>query len=50
MIESIFNNKQKLSFSLAFLPGWLIQDVFAVWVFSFYFSAVRLPINYIMLA
>jgi GPH family glycoside/pentoside/hexuronide:cation symporter len=50
MNESTFNTKQKAAFSLAFLPGWMVQGAFAVWVFSFYFSAVGLPVHYIMLA
>jgi GPH family glycoside/pentoside/hexuronide:cation symporter len=50
MSESLFDTKQKTAFSLAFLPGWLIQGVFVVWVFSFYFSAVGLSVYYIMLA
>jgi GPH family glycoside/pentoside/hexuronide:cation symporter len=50
MSEKIFGTKQKTAFSLAFLPGWLIQGVFVVWVFSFYFSAVGLSVYLIMLA
>lgn len=50
MSDHIFNTKQKTAFSLAFLPAWLIQVVFVVWVFSFYFSAVGLSVRYIMLA
>jgi GPH family glycoside/pentoside/hexuronide:cation symporter len=50
MSESLYDTKQKTAFSLAFLPGWLIQGVFVVWVFSFYFSAVGLSVYYIMLA
>ncbi|MFX1339350.1 MAG: MFS transporter [Promethearchaeota archaeon] len=50
MSDHIFSTKQKTAFSLAFLPGWLIQVVFVVWVFTFYFSAVGLSVYYITLA
>lgn len=42
--------KQKISYSLAALPAWLVAAVYQVWVFTFYFSAVGLPIQYIMVA
>jgi GPH family glycoside/pentoside/hexuronide:cation symporter len=47
---SDLGRKQKFAFSLSYLPTWLISGVFQVWVFSFYFSAVILPIYYIMIA
>lgn len=50
MTNKSYNSKQKITFSLAFFPAWLIQGVFTVWVFSFYFSAVGLTIDYIMFA
>ncbi len=50
MSDHGFNIKQKTAFSLAFLPGWLIQVVFVVWVFTYYFSAVGLSVYYISLA
>ena len=45
-----FNYKQKISYSLAALPAWLVAAVYQVWVFTFYFSAIGLPIQYIMTA
>jgi len=50
MSDKEFDTNQKVAFSLAFFPAWLIQVVFVVWVFSFYFSAVGLSVYYIMLA
>jgi GPH family glycoside/pentoside/hexuronide:cation symporter len=50
MIEEKFGQKQKISYSLAALPAWLIAAAYQVWVFSFYFSAIGLPIQYIMAA
>jgi len=45
-----FGMRQKVAFALSSLPIWLIVTVFQVWVFTFYFSAVGLPIRYILMA
>ncbi len=50
MSDKSFDSKQKISYSLAALPAWLVAAVYQVWVFTFYFSAVGLPIQYIMAA
>lgn len=45
-----FDAKQKWSFGLGSFAQWFVMSAFNLWVFSFYFSAVRLKIDYIMLA
>jgi len=41
---------QKLAFGQGSFAAWFINSAFNVWVFTFYFVAVKLPIMYIMLA
>ena len=50
METSGFGKGQKLSFGLGSYAQWFIQTAFNVWIFSFYFSAIGLPITYILLA
>lgn len=45
-----FGKSQKIAYSLGYLPEWLIITIFQVWVFSFYYTAVGLPISYIFIA
>jgi len=45
-----FSLGQKVSFSLGNGVEWFINSAFNLWVFTFYFAAVRLNIVYIMLA
>ncbi|MFX1288927.1 MAG: MFS transporter [Promethearchaeota archaeon] len=45
-----FSTGQKLSFSLGNGVEWFINSAFNLWVFTFYFSAVKLTIGYIMTA
>jgi len=45
-----FSKKQKWSFGMGSFAQWFINSAFNLWVFSFYFSAVKLNVNYIMLA
>ena len=45
-----FDKKQKWSFGLGNFSQWYINSAFNLWVFTFYFSAVKLDINSIMLA
>ena len=45
-----FSKGQKWSFSLGNGVEWFINSAFNLWVFTFYFSAVKLSMNYIMLA
>ncbi len=45
-----FDAIQKWSFGMGSFSQWFINSAFNLWVFSFYFSAVRLNIKYIMLA
>ncbi|MFX0156317.1 MAG: MFS transporter [Candidatus Hodarchaeota archaeon] len=49
-ISNEFGKPQKIAYSLAYLPEWLIISIFQIWVFSFYYTAVRLPIFYITIA
>lgn len=44
------SNLQKWSFSLGSFAQWFINSAFNTWVLTFYFAAVRLPIQYIMTA
>ncbi len=48
--QSSLNNLQKWSFGLGSFAQWFINSAFNTWVLTFYFAAVRLPINYIMTA
>jgi len=48
--EITFSKKQKWSFGMGSFAQWFINSAFNLWVFTFYFSAVKLNINYIMLA
>ncbi|MFX1507009.1 MAG: MFS transporter [Promethearchaeota archaeon] len=55
MVESVrsqfsSSNLQKWSFSLGSFAQWFINSAFNTWVLTFYFAAVRLPIQYIMAA
>ncbi|TFG08072.1 MAG: MFS transporter [Promethearchaeota archaeon] len=50
MESSGFGKKQKLSFATGSFSQWFINGAFNVWVFTFYFTAVGLPVSYIMLA
>lgn len=45
-----FSKGQKWSFGMGSFAQWFVNSAFNLWVFSFYFSAVHLTINYIMLA
>jgi len=45
-----FGKRQKIAYTLAFFPEWLIISVFQIWAFTFYFSAVGLPIFYIYIS
>ncbi|TFF99552.1 MAG: MFS transporter [Promethearchaeota archaeon] len=45
-----FDAKQKWSFGLGSFAQWFVNSAFNLWVFTFYFSAVGLNIDYIMLA
>ena len=46
----IFDKKQKWSFGMGSFAQWFINGAFNTWVFSFYFTAVKLDIRFIMLA
>ncbi|MFX0070263.1 MAG: MFS transporter [Candidatus Hermodarchaeota archaeon] len=46
----LFNKKTKWSFGMGSFAQWFINSAFNVWVFTFYFIAVGLPVTYIMLA
>ena len=48
--EARFSKLQKWSFGLGSFTQWFVMGAFNTWVFSFYFSAVKLPVNYIMTA
>ena len=50
METSGFGKGQKLSFGLGSYAQWFIQTAFNVWIFSFYFGAIGLPVTYILLA
>jgi GPH family glycoside/pentoside/hexuronide:cation symporter len=45
-----FGKGQKWAFGMGSFSQWFINSAFNVWVFSFYFTAVGLPVTYIMLA
>ncbi|UCE13249.1 MAG: MFS transporter [Candidatus Heimdallarchaeota archaeon] len=45
-----FGALQKWSFGLGSFAQWFINSAFNTWVLTFYFAAVRLPIQYIMTA
>ncbi|MFX1340609.1 MAG: MFS transporter [Promethearchaeota archaeon] len=45
-----YGKGQKWSFGMGSFAQWFIQTAFNVWIFSFYFSAVGLPVTYILLA
>jgi len=45
-----FSKGTKWSFGMGSFAQWFIMSAFNVWVFTFYFTAVGLPITYIMLA
>jgi GPH family glycoside/pentoside/hexuronide:cation symporter len=49
-MSSRFSTGQKLSFSLGNGLTWFINSAFNLWVFTFYFAAVKLSIGYIMTA
>ncbi|MFX1411795.1 MAG: MFS transporter [Promethearchaeota archaeon] len=45
-----FSKSQKWSFGMGSFAQWFINSAFNLWVFTFYFSAVKLDIDWIMLA
>lgn len=45
-----FSKGQKWSFGMGSFSQWFVNSAFNLWVFSFYFSAVKLSMTYIMLA
>jgi GPH family glycoside/pentoside/hexuronide:cation symporter len=45
-----FGKGQKWAFGMGSFAQWFIMSAFNVWVFAFYFTAVGLPVTYIMLA
>ena len=46
----IFDKKQKWAFATGSFSQWFINSAFNIWVFTFYFSAVKLEMTWIMLA
>ncbi|MHA1254207.1 MAG: MFS transporter [Promethearchaeota archaeon] len=50
METSSYGKGQKWSFGMGSFSQWFVQVSFNVWVFSFYFTAVGLPVAWIMLA
>jgi len=48
--EQKFGIWQKRAFTLSYLPTWLISGIVQIWVFSFYYMAIRLDVFYIMMA
>ena len=50
MNEVVYGKKQKVSFALGSLGHWFINAAFSTWVLTFYFAAVGLRIELIMLA
>lgn len=50
MENSGFGKGQKWSFGMGSYAQWFIQTAFNVWIFSFYFGAIGLPVSYILLA
>ncbi|MHA1513699.1 MAG: MFS transporter, partial [Candidatus Hodarchaeales archaeon] len=49
-MNQVYDRKQKISFSLGSLGHWFINAAFSTWVLTFYFAAVGLRIELIMLA
>jgi len=49
-LNQVYDRKQKISFSLGSLGHWFINAAFSTWVLTFYFAAVGLRIELIMLA
>jgi len=49
-MSSGFSKGQKWSFGMGSFAQWFIMSAFNTWVFSFYFTAVGLPVQYIMTA
>jgi GPH family glycoside/pentoside/hexuronide:cation symporter len=45
-----FGKGQKWAFGMGSFAQWFINSAFNVWVFAFYFTAVGLPVTYIMVA
>jgi len=50
METSGFGKGQKWSIGKGSYAQWFIQTAFNVWIFSFYFGAIGLPVTYILLA
>jgi GPH family glycoside/pentoside/hexuronide:cation symporter len=50
MEQQIFGKGQKWAFGLGSYAQWFINGAFNTWVFSFYFSAVKLNVIYLMIA
>ncbi|MFX1302910.1 MAG: MFS transporter [Promethearchaeota archaeon] len=48
--EQQFSRGQKWSFGMGNFAQWFINSAFNIWVFTFYFAAVKLPIGYYILA
>ncbi|MHA2175554.1 MAG: MFS transporter [Candidatus Hodarchaeales archaeon] len=49
-MNQVYDKKQKTSFALGSLGHWFINAAFSTWVLTFYFAAVGLRIELIMLA
>jgi GPH family glycoside/pentoside/hexuronide:cation symporter len=49
-LNQVYDKKQKTSFALGSLGHWFINAAFSTWVLTFYFAAVGLRIELIMLA
>ena len=50
METTSFGKGQKWAFGTGSFSQWFIMSSFNVWVFAFYFTAVGLPVSWIMLA
>lgn len=50
METTSFSKGTKWSFGMGSFAQWFINSAFNVWVFAFYFTAVGLPVGWIMLA
>ena len=48
--SQIFDKKQKWAFATGSFSQWFINSAFNIWVFTFYYSAVKLEMQWIMLA
>jgi GPH family glycoside/pentoside/hexuronide:cation symporter len=48
--ERRFSRGQKWSFGMGNFAQWFINSAFNIWVFTFYFAAVKIPIGYYILA